>query len=362
MSDKPKQTTKDTTTSKTPLGEQAPIFSNIWNKTAGAVQDFTPFGGNVVAAPNTYQQQGVSSLYDAAGNVGQNFTNSADMAKKVASGYFLDPTNDPTFQGAVNSAINPITRQLQETVLPGIVDRSIKVGGTGSGPSAYGGSSQDLQENQAVQNWAKQASDTTASMANASRTAGLDLIKAIPQLNAGVNNEALAQSGVINTAGGLQNQQDQAVLDNELQKWQLNQQTFLPFLQQAASILNTGGFGNGTSNTTETGPAPDMATQWLQGLTGGAGMANSLFGAAKGGTSAMSGLTSALSGLAMFSDRRLKSHIREWGRAANGVMLYLFKYLGFGPEYLGPMADEVPHACSDFYGYKLVNYARAVGA
>lgn len=361
MSSQPAVTTKNTATdtSKTPLGTQAPMFSDIWNKTQGTVDNFSPYTGDIVAGPTNMQNTGVNDLFQAAGNTGTNATGTADVAKKVASGYFMDPTNDPTFQGAVQSALTPITRALQEQVLPGIVDKSIQAGGTSSGPSAYGGASQDLQENQAVQNWAKQSADTTASMANASRTAGMNLTTALPALNTSANSEALAPASTELAAGGTQQGLNQDILNNLLQKWQLSSSGSLPILQQASSILNSGGFGNntGTSNETDTGAVPNMLTQILQGLTGGAGVANSLFGAAKGGTSAISGLTAALQSI---SDRRLKSGIAKIGTTFDGLSIYRYYFHGTGRWEIGFMADEVekeiPAAVVEVCGIKTLNY------
>lgn len=364
MSSQPAVTKKDitTNTSSTPLAGQQPMFSDIWGKTQGAVDNFSPYTGDIVAGPNTMQTTGVQNLFDASGKVGTNAGNTADIAHKVASGFFLDPTNDPTFQGTIHAAIAPITRALQEQVLPGIVDKSIQAGGAGGGPAAYGGASQDLQENQAVQNWSKQSADTTAQMANASRTAGMNLTSLIPALNTSANAEALAPSSTQLAAGSTQQGLSQDILNNLLQKWNMSTTSQLPLLQQAASILNTGGFGNkaGTSNEVDTGAAPSLLTQWLQGITGAAGATNSLFGAAKGGTSAASGLMAALQAI---SDRRLKHGIAKIGETFDGLAIYRYYFAGTGRWEIGFMADEVekeiPAAVTEVCGIKTLNYELA---
>lgn len=62
-----------------------------------------------------------------------------------------------------------------------------------------------------------------------------------------------------------------------------------------------------------------------------------------------------------FSDRRLKSDIREIGRLSNGIKLYSYKYLFGSVRHVGVMADEVraviPHAVRDIRGYAAVDYA-----
>jgi hypothetical protein len=61
-----------------------------------------------------------------------------------------------------------------------------------------------------------------------------------------------------------------------------------------------------------------------------------------------------------FSDRRLKTNIKQIGTAANGLNVYSYNYIWGGPTQLGYMADEVekiaPDAVGERDGYKTVNY------
>jgi hypothetical protein len=61
-----------------------------------------------------------------------------------------------------------------------------------------------------------------------------------------------------------------------------------------------------------------------------------------------------------FSDRRLKTNIKQIGKADNGLNVYSYNYVWGGPAQLGYMADEVekiaPDAVGEFNGYKTVNY------
>jgi hypothetical protein len=63
----------------------------------------------------------------------------------------------------------------------------------------------------------------------------------------------------------------------------------------------------------------------------------------------------------MFSDRRLKTNIKQIGVADNGLNIYSYNYVWGGPAHIGYMADEVekvaPDAVGEFGGYKTVNYA-----
>ena len=60
----------------------------------------------------------------------------------------------------------------------------------------------------------------------------------------------------------------------------------------------------------------------------------------------------------MFCDRRLKKNIRKIGETAGGTNIYSFQYIWGGPEVMGPMADEVPEAASDFAGFKIVDLSK----
>jgi hypothetical protein len=61
-----------------------------------------------------------------------------------------------------------------------------------------------------------------------------------------------------------------------------------------------------------------------------------------------------------FSDRRLKTNIKQIGTADNGLNVYSYNYVWGGPTQLGYMADEVekliPEAVGEAHGYKTVNY------
>jgi hypothetical protein len=92
------------------------------------------------------------------------------------------------------------------------------------------------------------------------------------------------------------------------------------------------------------------------GLMAPAGTFGGLFGAGAGA----GGIGSLASGLTAFSDRRLKTNIKQIGTADNGLNVYSYNYVWGGPTQLGYMADEVeklvPEAVGESHGYKTVNY------
>jgi len=288
-----------TTTTKAPLaGAQGNLLNNIWSGAGTATQNAlnTPIPTQTVAGPTPAQQQGVQSILGAAPTLGTAAPATGNLLQQIASGYFTNPKNDPNFQGAVSAALDPTYQQLTRSILPKVQDVSLRAGGAGTGPSAYGGfgggSPKDILTQNVLNDWSRNALNTTGSMAEGAYGRGLNLFSQIPGLASSFNQQSLAPGMAMLMAGGQQQGWNQGALQNLLNYYQMSTQNPLNFLNAGANIGTAGGFGT----TTQTGAAPSMATQLLQGATGGASMLNSLFGASKGGTSAVSGLGSSLSG------------------------------------------------------------------
>ena len=91
-----------------------------------------------------------------------------------------------------------------------------------------------------------------------------------------------------------------------------------------------------------------------------AGTFGGLLGAGAGAAGGAGGIASMASALSAFSDRRLKTNIKQIGTADNGLNVYSYNYVWGGPTQLGYMADEVekliPEAVGESHGYKTVNY------
>jgi hypothetical protein len=76
---------------------------------------------------------------------------------------------------------------------------------------------------------------------------------------------------------------------------------------------------------------------------------------------AMQGMMSGIGSMAggfMMSDRRFKRGIVRVGSTAGGTPLYKFRYIFGGPEMVGVMADEVPHAVTKIAGISFVDYSK----
>jgi|SRR5215469_8540007 len=280
MSSKPSTTTQ---TKAPTAGPQSNLFQNVWGGTSGALGTALdqPIPQNTVAGPTPAQTAGAQDIINVAPNLGTNAPAISNLTGQIASGYFSNPWNNPNFEGAVTAALTPSLNQLTGTVIPRIQDASLRASGGGTGPSAYGGvgggSPQDLLTENVLRDWSTQAQNTGASMAESAYNTGLGLINQIPGLTTAGNTSWLAPAAALEQGGGLQQGWNQAALQNLINRYYLTGQGPLGFLSSAANIGGTGGFGT----TTSVGNPPSLATQWLQGLTGGAGALGSLLG--KGG-------------------------------------------------------------------------------
>ena len=78
-------------------------------------------------------------MLNVAPQLGQNAQDTSNLVGRISSGYYSNPLNDPNFQGAAQAALAPSCQSLTEQILPNVTDASLRAGGSGTGPSAYGG-------------------------------------------------------------------------------------------------------------------------------------------------------------------------------------------------------------------------------
>ena len=182
---------------------------------------------------------------------------------------------------------------------------------------------------------------------------------------AGLYNQALGQD----FSQGLQ----RAQFGNQAQQQQLAQDLTLRSqpLQELAAIM--GGsqiqlpqFTGYTPVQVGASPTFNATQAQYQGQLGQSNAQNAanaqfmqgLFGLGAAGLMAPAGTFGGATGL--FSDRRLKTNIKQVGVADNGLNIYSYNYVWGGPTHLGYMADEVekiaPQAVGESQGFKTVNY------
>lgn len=283
--------TKDTksasTSNKTPYGPAAQYFPALYEQ--GANLAFSP-PTDYVAGPSEGQKSSVNQLYNLAPTAGSAGSPMVEMAKRIASGEFMDPSQNPAFAGAANAAIAPITKQFTERVLPGLTNTAIQAGGAGTGPSAFGGASLGVPQMGAVDDWTRATGDVTSKMALDYSKLGSQLLGLAPELSKEGEAQRLMPATITGAAGGQEQSWVQNAINNVLQKYSTSQSALTNF----TNLLTAGNYGtqqqDATSHETSMAQQPSMLAQILQGAAGAAGIAGSMFGAPAGGTAAASTL------------------------------------------------------------------------
>lgn len=127
-----------------------------------------------------------------------------------------------------------------------------------------------------------------------------------------------------------------------------------------STASNIGNLLTGIGNAEAAGiiGASNAATQGSQNLLGLLGGAGS--GAAAGAAGLLGSAGPGLGALIGLSDKRLKKNIKAITRAANGLTVYLYRYIFGGGWQVGYMAQDVekiyPNAVAEINGIKFVNY------
>lgn len=363
-----------TSSTRMPWEPAADYFTDIYNTAAKAVKGTNnkPFQGDFIAPPTQGQRDSVQMLYDVAGSgLDAGAIPLRDMALRIAGGEFLDP-NNAILRGGIEGTINPIKTQLMNEVIPGITDAAMKGG-------AYGGTANTLLQTKAVDDYARASQDLSGKMTLDWLNNRFGDVFRTPEMFAASNTLALAPGTVTGLAGEQERGLDQLEADNAVKQYENKMMAPWYGLDQFMNLLTAGGFGTQTGTTTQsgtstgtstgqatstaTGAEPDMATQILQGLTGGAGVLAGLGQAFPQTMSAIGGgsmMAPIMQGLALLSDRRLKEDIKQVGRLDNGLPIYKYRYKGGKRFHIGLMADEVesvnPAAVESLNGIKFVNY------
>lgn len=294
-------------------GAQGDATTNLINAASG-LRNFSPEASTAVG--NTFGNVGMlNTAYDTIkGNLGG-----------IASGAGLNPYETPGFGDALSTLTSDITKNVK-----GVYAGS---GRAPSGAGSFAGSlGRGLTQGLApvvqsqfntnmgnmlnANNTLYNAGNSTVGALNSNTLAALQGAGMIPAIGTG---GAKAQVEAANTAQNLP-------FDNLLKQL------------QAAGIL--GGMGGTTySNQSGTGtqtPANDPLSNWIGGITAGAGL------------------------IGAFSDEKLKEDIKPVGKLFDGQNVYSYRYKGSNIPQIGMLAQEVekhvPEAVGESAGFKTVRY------
>lgn len=238
------------------------------------------YTGDFTALPNMQDVQAAGQLYRNAVPLTQQFGQLlGNAAQSLQTPYDVGSMAD--VQPVIQAALNPITRQLTETILP-----NIRSGGVESG--AYSGSrAMQVLPSQAIADWQKQAADTASQIGYQNfhdfenrrlAAAGLDTqrLGMLPDLTNASMGMTTAGGDLITQAMNLDQAARQQEINNNLAKNQYNYMYPFQGLDIGAQLLAqlSGNYGttssNSTSKTVEKTGGLGAVAQGIAGLAGGA--------------------------------------------------------------------------------------------
>lgn len=222
------------------------------------------YQGQTVAPANANQVAGQNAVVGAAqGPVGASTGSALQGLDFFTSGAAMDPTRNPGLSGAIQAAIDPITKNYQNVVMPGINQGAVDAGMFGEGRH---GVAQGL----ASDAYLRQVGDTTANIVNPAYQAGLDATSRSLAFAPGVLQAGYGPGEALSAVGGQQQTQQQTEINAAIQKFA--QENYLPLdlAQQIAGIAF--GLPIGGSTTTSSGGGASPAMGALGGAASGAAM------------------------------------------------------------------------------------------
>lgn len=228
------------------------------------------YQGQTVAPANANQIAGQNAVVGAAqGPVGASTGSALQGLDFFTSGAALDPNRNPGLSGAIQAAIDPITKNYQNVVLPGINQGAVDAGMFGEGRH---GVAQGL----ASDAYLRQVGDTAANVVNPAYQAGLDATSRSLAFAPSVLQAGYGPGEALSAVGGQQQTQQQAEINAAIQKFA--QENYLPLdvAQQIAGIAF--GLPIGGSQTTSSAASPSVGQQIIGGVSTAAGLAGLLAG------------------------------------------------------------------------------------
>lgn len=135
-----------------------------------------------------FGQQGIQNLLGFAGGgaIGEGGNIGMQAARNLLNAG--DPSSNPYFQGALESAIRPVAQQFNEQVMPGIRRNAIAAG-------QAGGSRQGIAEGIAGRGFADAIGDIATNMGNQAYGQGLQAMQAGGGLASGLLDQGLGAAG-----------------------------------------------------------------------------------------------------------------------------------------------------------------------
>jgi hypothetical protein len=276
-----------TTTQKVksdPWGPIAGDLKNAFGDARNIYQQGAPgfFPGQTVANQSGYTTQAFQNMANRATQGNPLMGQASGEVSKMLSGAYLDPNNNPGFQGALSAATRPVVDAFRDNVMPGIDSNFSAAGRYGSGlqGEAYRDANTDL---------ARSVGDISSNMAfnNYGMERG-NMMNAIGMAGGLAAND-YKDISMLGLAGEGMDNYNQRLIDAERERYDYNANKDMGWLQNYIGML--GGPPPAGQTSTTTAPAPSL-------LSTIAGLGATAAGAYFGGGGSLGSLFSGLGGAA----------------------------------------------------------------
>lgn len=231
------------------------IFEQAQRQFQGGPLSFFP--GQTVAGvdPATQRAQELQMLSAETGI--PQFLQSGNMALQRALAP-IDPARDPSVMAFADAAVDPLFKRFEEQTLPGLRSEAVMQG-------AFGGSRQQIVEQQALGDLARTAGNVRADIfGNALQSQLQQQAQALGLFPQFTGLQTLPAE-LLSQVGAQRQGQAQAEIAGERERFEFGQLAPLSSLQNFSNIINQ--FGGGV--TTTTGPGPSGPSPLSAALGGG---------------------------------------------------------------------------------------------
>jgi hypothetical protein len=246
-----------TNSSTTPWA--APYLQNLWNSATGiANRPYQPYQGPQVAGLSDIQMNALNGIQGAMGG---------NPTTQMASGALqniLGNGGNPNLQAVIDSTTADAVKGFQSQ-LGGLND-------VFSNPNSFGSDRHALGANDLTQSFGKGLGQAIGNIKYGAYDAGLNRQMTAAQLAQGMQNSSMANLMMGLQAGAVPQNLQQNIYNQGQQNFR-DQQNYP--MDQARFLAGLLGIGGG-SNTTQTQPGPNAASQWAGGgLLALSGLGNS---------------------------------------------------------------------------------------
>ena len=253
-----------TTSTTGPASFQQPFLQGLFNQAQSLYGGSQPtyYPGSTVANFAPAQEESFRATERAAPIASELAVDYGAPAMKQALTAY-DVRNNPWVAGAASAATQPLYERLMTEVLPALRQGSVAQGMRGSSREA-------LAAGQAVGQTQEAAGNVNASIYNNAYNTGMSSLLSGLSLMPTQQQSMFAPAQALLGVGNQQQAQEQAGIDEAVQRYMYNQGVPFEQLKDYASLISTP-YG-GASESTVTGTPPDSASQKIAIALGAAGV------------------------------------------------------------------------------------------